>query len=837
MKGMVKMKCKKLIGVILCISLVLMSAVFPAYAQDLQNITVTVTASMYGDLIEGATLVNVELDGKESYNLNDVFSKFHSLYYDGEDGYSFESGDYGDYITGFWGDESGNFVYQLTGGEKYAGGLDTLVEDGDYIDVTIYENRYPDTEVYTKFDTYKKEVQAGEEFEIVLYQAGYDENWNTVFSPCEGATVVCDKDEYITDSDGKAVLHIENCGTYIITAQKSKIVKEAEVCAITAPVCEITVKPGYSDIMDNIADIYSTETILSDGNMIWFLADMAVYDKVFPEKGKTLSEDVKNQCLEKIISNALSSSSSSNLAKSILALRALGYDAREVYGKDFKKTDLVAKLNGLIDEKSDSVTDIYTISYVLLALNQGEGYISDETRDYLLDEIIINKESWQENEWGTDAATAMLLALAPYYDENEEIKTVVDETLDIVKGAQSESGAIGNAASTGLAMVALSAFGIDPDEVITNEMSLTDALVNMASENYDGFEPMENSFSTEQGFRGILALELMKNDMGRMYDFSDSPMNLAWETVELSGCPVVFNTIPEKAKIEMSDATAFEKGKYDLSEGTYTYTVSAEGYKKHNGTITVSAEEAENHILKEIDVTLSKNQSGSGGGSSGGAKEEKNEDKKEKIDEKEDVSDAEANENETSDVKNFDENTFEDVKSSDWYYESVKYVYQNNLMQGTEKGFEPMSEMTRAMLVTVLFRMDSEKEETAKNVFGDVAEDSWYFDSVSWAAKNNIVSGVLENTFAPDESVTREQMAVIIYRYALYKGYDVKQGNAPLSYEDKDSISTWASDAVIWANNAGIINGTGDGKISPKDSATRSQVAAILMRFCKGIEK
>ena len=193
----------------------------------------------------------------------------------------------------------------------------------------------------------------------------------------------------------------------------------------------------------------------------------------------------------------------------------------------------------------------------------------------MISEIIANKESWQENPWGTDAAAAMLLALAPYYDENENVRCVADETIEIIKNAQNETGSIGNAASTGLAMVALSAYGIDSADVITNGKTLTDALMSMASESYDGFEPMENSFSTEQGFRGLLSLELLKNDMGRMYDFKSNPENPLWETGEPAGCPVVFYCNPQKAEIEITDAVPFEEGKYDLEEGTYTYNIYA----------------------------------------------------------------------------------------------------------------------------------------------------------------------------------------------------------------------------------------------------------------------
>ncbi len=831
------MKLKKLVVLFLCLSIALTAVFLPVNAEDSQNITVTLTASMYGNLLNEATLVPIELSGKETYNLDDVFLAAHTLYYDGEDGYASENGEYGAYITKFWGDESGNFGYQINGGTKYVGGLDTTVENGDYIDVAIYENKYPDTEVYTKFDAYKKEAYIREEIELTLYQAGYDENWNTVFTPCEEVTVVADGIEYITDSEGKINLSFDEAGTYIVTACETKIVKDAEVAAITAPVCEITVKSGYSTIMDNIADKYSSEAILSDGNMIWFLADLEVYNRLYPEKGKVLAEDIKQQCIDKIVSDSISSSKPTVLAKSILALRALGYDPRQIYDKSFNKTDLVAKLTDLIDEKAESVTDIYTISYVLLALNQGEGYISDEQVKYLLDEIVANKKSWQENEWGTDAATAMLLALTPYYDEKEEIAEVIDETISIIKNAQSETGAIGNAASTGLAMVAFSAFGIDSSDIITNEKSLTDGLMGMAAESFDGFEPMENSFSTEQGFRGLLALELLKKDMGIMYDFKDNSMNPVWVAGEPAGCPVVFSSSIEEIKIEISGIDSVEEGRYDLAEGTYSYTASAKGYETYTGTFLVSSEEAENHILKKIDVSLEEKEESYGGGSGGGFYI----DKKDKDKTSEKITDIELSEEKDEEAASseaeFGENTYDDVKSTDWYYESVKYVHENKLMQGTENGFEPNEKMTRAMLVTVLFRMEKTQEMVNENKFSDISENAWYYDAVIWAAKCGIVSGVSEHVFAPDENITREQIAVIMYRYAQLKGFDVKNNTELAQYKDARNISSWALDALKWANGAEIIKGTSDTEILPESTATRSQVATILMRFCERFKK
>ncbi len=185
----------------------------------------------------------------------------------------------------------------------------------------------------------------------------------------------------------------------------------------------------------------------------------------------------------------------------------------------------------------------------------------------------------------------------------------------------------------------------------------------------------------------------------------------------------------------------------------------------------------------------------------------------------------------------FSETTFADVKKDEWYYESVKYVYENNLMQGTGKGFEPDSKMSRAMLVTVLYRIANPEEKAYNHNFDDVSSGEWYSDAVSWATEKGVVNGISDTEFAPNTDVTREQMAVIIYRFAKIMGYDVSGKANITTFEDKNDISDFAFDAVAWANKSELVNGTSDKTLSPKDTATRAQVATILMRFCENVAK
>ena len=181
---------------------------------------------------------------------------------------------------------------------------------------------------------------------------------------------------------------------------------------------------------------------------------------------------------------------------------------------------------------------------------------------------------------------------------------------------------------------------------------------------------------------------------------------------------------------------------------------------------------------------------------------------------------------------------FGDVKSADWFYNDVKYVYEKGMMAGTAADvFAPNATTTRAMIVTILYRLEGSPAVTGTSAFVDVPAGQWYTDAVNWAAANQIVKGTSATTFAPNASITREQMAAILYRYAQYKGYDVTKKADLSGYSDNSQVSAYAKDALAWANAAKLINGVTNTTLAPQGNATRAQVSAILHRFCDGVVK
>lgn len=181
---------------------------------------------------------------------------------------------------------------------------------------------------------------------------------------------------------------------------------------------------------------------------------------------------------------------------------------------------------------------------------------------------------------------------------------------------------------------------------------------------------------------------------------------------------------------------------------------------------------------------------------------------------------------------------FSDVRIADWFYNDVKYVYEKGMMAGTAADvFAPNATTTRAMIVTILYRLEGSPAVTGTSAFVDVPAGQWYTDAVNWAAANQIVKGTSATTFAPNASITREQMAAILYRYAQYKGYDVTKKADLSGYSDNGQVSTYAKDALAWANAAKLINGVTNTTLAPQGNATRAQVSAILHRFCDGVVK
>lgn len=179
-----------------------------------------------------------------------------------------------------------------------------------------------------------------------------------------------------------------------------------------------------------------------------------------------------------------------------------------------------------------------------------------------------------------------------------------------------------------------------------------------------------------------------------------------------------------------------------------------------------------------------------------------------------------------------DQIEFTDVKESDWFYDEVAYVYSKGIMNGiSDTSFAPNATLTRAMVVTMLYRVAGEPKVTGSDAFSDVKSGQWYTEAVQWAADNDIVEGMGNGKFAPETAITREQLAAILYRYADYERLGTSYGGTSLKdFRDDNKVSTWAEDAMKWAVYMKIMEGS-NSCLNPKNTATRAEAAAMFQRF------
>ncbi len=903
------MKKTRGLSLIVCIAMLLGVLNFSVYAAE-NTITAYITISMCGEIVKdknGDFVAEkpVTLSGKESYNLDDAFYEAHELYYEGgaEAGYASElyTSSWGSSlsITKAWGDTSTKFGYQMNLGTTSVMGLEQTLTDGDYIDLCIYENYYPDTENYAYFDVYNKAV-SDEKTELTLMESYYDNaTWAKVDVPCVGASILINGEEtgIKTDENGKFSVVFYKSGEYTVTAKKMKTLVNAVtgednlVSARTAPVCILSVTlPEEIEIIHNTIENIIKDDVSKNSQIHWLLADIAGYKELYPNSKNILSETEIQNCIDAIIEFADTHiESASDIAKSIIALRSMGYDAKNLYNKNGIKIDLPQVLGEYINNGTNGATSVYALPYIIIAMSE---YATPEQKETLLGLATTQKTLWQDTAFGVDGATPMMLALAPYCDENSDVKNAVLEAIDLVKSKQSDSGAVecitdwdnmtwgDSAASTGLAIAGFSAMGTDAQTIVKNGNSLISGIMSLKTGNLDGF--LATPFDTEQGLRGLIAWKMAKEGK-RIFDFSTYPQNIAYATRRHTGGGRI---ITENSKEEENEkkisvkvlVMVHNKGECNNS---YTYKLNSEKYSElvektveidNGGTVydaTVKALNESGISFTEDNGYISKigtyaefghgNNSGwmfklNGKHQNKGSKDitldgdatvlwfytddytlESGSENYNKPSENEGINKA-ADEKGLKDEKPiFRNDIFSDVKETDWHYSAVKYVYENNLMSGTEKGFEPDAKMTRAMLVTVLFRLNGGKKTETDAVFNDIENGKWYTDSVLWAASVGIVSGVGDNNFAPDSEITREQMAVILYNFAKYKNQinDKTQNEKIDKFEDFDDVSDYAKDAVSWANGEGFISGESKNTLNPKNTATRAQIASLLMRYCE----
>ncbi len=468
------------------------------------------------------------------------------------------------------------------------------------------------------------------------------------------------------------------------------------------------------ELRDNIAAKYAASGVADDSNSFWFAADMMAYEGLFPETESKLSDAQKQAMANKAIDTIAAAASPSDAAKSIIALAAMGFDPRQIRTASGEELDGVVKLDELTFGEGGALTEaassIYSMPYILIAYEQFTD--CEEQCLKLVDAAVAAKEAWLDTTWGVDAITPMLLALAPY-GQKAGVKAAFDEALAALEAAQAEDGSIadfsgsGNAASTGLAMAGLKAIGTDPAKYVSGASgkSLKDGIVTFAGEDGASLKPTSSTFSTEQGFRGLIAISAA-DEMYRIYDFSGN----------------IAERVPAAYALE----------------------------------------------------------------------------------------------------------DFDDVPADHWAYENVMSLASKGVIKGYGNGLFGVDDpIARRDIVVILYRLAGAEETEYTGAFTDVPDGTYYSLAIEWAAKNEIVNGVGDGSFRPDENISREQLATILYRCAVKFDVSLPEGESK-TFTDADQISEFAVEAVNAMSAAQIINGTPEGAFDPTGTATRAQAAKMI---------
>ena len=653
------------------------------------------------------------------------------------------------------------------------------------------------------------------------------------------------------------------------------------------------------DLLHNLAAAYAESGVASDSQAPWAAADMAAYLATFPDTENKLSDEQKQEMADAAIAALEAAASPGDAAKYVIALVSMGFDPTQLTTAAGDALDGVAVLTGLTFTEEGSVADdgyfYYTLPYVLIAYQQfGDAY-ADQI-DALVSAALACKSAWLDTSYGPDAATPMMLALAPYYETDADVADALDLAVAAVKGCMIENGGIkdswgsgdtASAASTGLAVAAFAALGIDPATVTYGEdgKSLADGLLSCAvSESSFG-----GTFDNEQGFRGLIALA---NDVPyRIYDFSGQELTPVAAGAVNAG--VTFKVIPDTAAVVLknSDGETVAPVKagslsYDLGAGTYDYTVSAEGYTAKTGTVTVTEDQVTACQRQKINVSLVPTSS-SGGSSSSGTITVKvrvlihgmdtsecdgkwtykhNAGKYYSIvDETVTLSsgvtardalvaalDA-AGEKYTEESNGYFSqiaglSEFDHGNNSGWVYQlngsmATKSADQYTLSRNStmiwfytddytdEYGSEQWSGSSGSSPGSPAPADPGEPKPTdepgSTEKFVDVAKDAWYHDSVYWAVDKGITNGTDETHFSPDAACTRGQMVTFLWRAA---GEPAPAAGTENPFADV-SADAYYYDAVLWAVEKSITNGTSETAFSPDATVTRAQTVTFLYRY------
>lgn len=750
---------------------------------------------------------------------------------------------------------------------------DAPIADGDVFESFLYVDTSDWTDTYSFFDKRTVTASLGEKVSLTLssfmtlYGAYKEDEIADNTSPEVGIEVkkyVDGTNDIVlctTDDDGKAEFTADAAGTSIIYAETDEGIPAW---------CELTVEsPSADAIAKNIAATFTAPY------SSWEILDLAAYGNA-----PTLStEDIGALTDAAVASNNLF-----DIERVVLELTAAGINATEAVNSNGETVNLIK----LISDTSENNLGYVTASiFALLAYDSGNYTITDGlTREKLIDIILSERNedgvygySWGGSSYVDYDSTAMALAaIAPYTDE-ARVKEAADLMLSALSAAQGENGSWGSANTDAMVICGLAAMGIDIDgstDFIKNGKTAVDGLLTYTVPTNDGFcytDPnTANTLATEQGFRALAAYLGAKStgkafSVYRFRDFSEKEITVTFEMYgdKIHGSKSHSGSYPiwiEKTSTKvLEDSTVLSLFCNVLDENGFTYEGAEKGYISYithldgtrlgeldNGAYsgwlyTVNGDEPDvsmdAYTLKDKDnvrvyytddwrKTYNPNKkpssgSGSGGSSGSGFSPSTSTAVSVNDDPQTDTTDDNAAEAENKNTISFD-----DVTDEHWAHAYITALASRGIINGDENGsFNPEANISRAEFCAILSRCSDADISETEGPFSDVASDSWYSGYVIWAYNQGIVNGVGENTFAPDAPVSRQDMSVMIMRYADKFNVGIPSADET-TLRDMATVSDYAADAVARLSGCGIINGDKNGNFNPENSAARAEAAKII---------
>ncbi len=600
----------------------------------------------------------------------------------------------------------------------------------------------------------------------------------------------------------------------------------------------------------------------------WIVMDMAAYEDVVPASASKSSAEAKKAYINSVI-DALTGSSvgETTYAKAIIALQSIGADPQKIYPhKSSTFISAAAGLSGLAEHDPSA----WVAPYTLAALNQGD-YGTDALEQEIIAAVLANQAgdgSWSE--WGDSIQTTanVIAGLAFYYGTNSTVTTALDKAIAYLSAAQKADGSFDaygtgpDANTAAMVIIALSALGIDPDgdaRFIKGGVSALDALAAFGLADNSGFGYTDNTefnpSATEQGFRALIAAKAVK-DRGtafNIYDFSANEVEPARYTTSGGGGGSRPSASDEKITVSFALKTHEESWidarEVKVSKGSsvgelFVQVLEEEdrlSYVNQEGYISSVTKGGKTLAARDLGKNSGWKYMVNGVSPAVGMNDKKLSDGDEVVwyyvvdytkdknwNENGPAGDGETTEKEGEKPFATD---FSDVDSH-WGAKAIAFCAEKGLMKGTGEGaFSPNMTASRAMIVTVLHALEKTPAPDTGNAFADVASGEWYTNAVLWASKNGIVSGYNGN-FMPNADVTREQLAVMLWRYERAKGRaaDMADEDKLQQFADAGEVSPWAREAISWACGVGLLRG-GDGRIMPQKTATRAEIAQVFFNL------